>query len=387
MLRHVVKIIPAIALTVCGLPTMAWGQQLSRQEAAQLIQGSSKFIEPVYLSFEAPQRIRDQDIARPNGSWAVFVNPAHSGILAGGSLSSDFSGRGHGYFTLTAEGARQVSVDVDVTGVLESGEGRARTEFTWRYQSLPEILRRLAVHGGQGRASFERWDDGWRITEIGTSYRDEPFPMTTADRKKEVQDVQAISAAREAAALQLRQQELAGPLRDMTREDERTIAVRVGSGALQFRIDQDRGLFRTEGETFRYCRDLDAGDGPPWHLASWNEILSILDVYLNGWQRATVHNTTVNLEQLHQTQFIVRPRDTSDHYFFGSTFQPRSQFVILLDDVFDNNGTFYSLRNEKNWSGYSQDGITGALLLSVEPGRLTLKPSPWVGQHGGVLPF
>lgn len=106
-----------------------------------------------------------------------------------------------------AEVPTPASLDIEVTGIIKSGETSSVAEFNWRYKDLSPKVAYIASEGGSGKAVFQRYDDGWRVTEyLEFTYSQKPYALSESqvrDLEAEVASVEArekIARAREAEA-------------------------------------------------------------------------------------------------------------------------------------------------------------------------------------------
>lgn len=86
---------------------------------------------------------------------------------------------------------------VTVTGIAEGALTKS-AEFVWEYRSVPAPLRFLAVRGGNGVASFQKFDDGWRLSGVQAIAQPIPYPLSAAD-SAEVRRLIAAHESRVAA--------------------------------------------------------------------------------------------------------------------------------------------------------------------------------------------
>lgn len=83
--------------------------------------------------------------------------------------------------SIEVTGMRDVSTDPDVKA----------TEFNWSYSDLPPLVKRFAVLGGSGAATFAKYDDGWRLNNISLNTSDAPTPLADSEIsavKKDISD-------------------------------------------------------------------------------------------------------------------------------------------------------------------------------------------------------
>lgn len=94
---------------------------------------------------------------------------------------------------------RPVTIDVDVTGVGQTGNPAMRTaEFAWTYPDLTRELRLITTAGGIGVALFRLFDDGWRVDRIEIEDTTERS-ISTAERDAELAAIASFEALQQRA--------------------------------------------------------------------------------------------------------------------------------------------------------------------------------------------
>jgi hypothetical protein len=85
------------------------------------------------------------------------------------------------------------SINVEVTGIAQVGNSNStRTaEFVWNYEGLQPLVRRFATSGGEGRAIFQLYDDGWRINSVELQNSGQPATLSDAEMKDVADDIAA----------------------------------------------------------------------------------------------------------------------------------------------------------------------------------------------------
>jgi hypothetical protein len=60
---------------------------------------------------------------------------------------------------------------IDVTGIADSSSGSKEktVEYTWQYSLPSELVAPLHQSPRAGRATVRLFDDGWRVTDFGSS--------------------------------------------------------------------------------------------------------------------------------------------------------------------------------------------------------------------------
>jgi hypothetical protein len=85
------------------------------------------------------------------------------------------------------------SINVIVTGIAEnpSSEKIKTAEFTWKYENISPLVRRLAVSGGNGVAIFQLYDDGWRLSTVDLKLEDQPATLSAKEQADLESDIAA----------------------------------------------------------------------------------------------------------------------------------------------------------------------------------------------------
>jgi hypothetical protein len=78
------------------------------------------------------------------------------------------------------------TIDISITGISEDSSqiGIKQAEFMWTYENLPSLVKRFAIKGGSGTASFKLFDDGWRVLDVKFERSNEPFPLTNDEQEE-----------------------------------------------------------------------------------------------------------------------------------------------------------------------------------------------------------
>jgi hypothetical protein len=85
-----------------------------------------------------------------------------------------------------------VLISIDVTGISDDQNiiGSKSAEFVWAYEELPSLVRRYAIKGGEGQATFKLYDDGWRLQETKFEFSKEPFPLTKEEKQEIARNIE-----------------------------------------------------------------------------------------------------------------------------------------------------------------------------------------------------
>lgn len=86
---------------------------------------------------------------------------------------------------------KPAGISVDVTGITGDKNQPSRiVNFDWQYNNLPPLSRRIAVKGGQGRAAFRLFDDGWRVANlISITVSETPYPLSQREEQEIAKDI------------------------------------------------------------------------------------------------------------------------------------------------------------------------------------------------------
>lgn len=165
----------------CGL----FSRDLSRERAAELIQAQleKNTFNQGTLAYDQSASI---SAALDSGSLeGLWKSPQIAAF--GPAVHLELTEKGRAYFADVSVGVvglrlqssvtpkrRINSVLIGVTGISKPSEDARSAEFTWKLDADPIALRYMGLRRGEmaGTASFERYDDGWRVTGLSTSNRD-----------------------------------------------------------------------------------------------------------------------------------------------------------------------------------------------------------------------
>ena len=188
----ILLVVLAVFVASCGSP------DLSRQEAAKLIETSSEL--GAYKSYLLLQEDAErQGIAM--GWWQMqggaVINLSSRIQSEGSDVKRAMFGFGNAYMVLN----KPVGISVTVTGITGDKNQTSRgVQFDWQYKDLPPLSRRIAVQGGQGEAMFQLFDDGWRMVQLlSTTVSKVPYPLSQQEKQDMAQDVNSENHRRAAA--------------------------------------------------------------------------------------------------------------------------------------------------------------------------------------------
>lgn len=174
-LRRGVLILVAVVLSACGRAEFTRSEAESALTKNDQIAALSK---RVYLMPNALDQGQTQGLwdRKRNGEVRLRAKAAEE--------VSSVSGR-----YLTPKGAP--SIKVTVTGIADAPSSNKvkEVQFVWAYESLTPIIRRLAIRGGQGKALFRQFDDGWRVEGVQTSLGDQAIELSAAEQSQIEQDI------------------------------------------------------------------------------------------------------------------------------------------------------------------------------------------------------
>jgi hypothetical protein len=178
ILRLLAIIVLSIVAAGCGEPTFDRGIAKTLIDQAEDKQVSTKVI-PMH----------------PNAMSMYLAQ----GFMSNNELKSKFDA--HARFS--KHGGLEIkepsTISIDITGIADDPSviGIKQAEFTWAYDSLPSIVKRFAIKGGTGKATFKLYDDGWRIQDVNFENSKEPFPLTDNDKKEVAQDIETVRLAKQ----------------------------------------------------------------------------------------------------------------------------------------------------------------------------------------------
>ncbi|MBK7687088.1 MAG: hypothetical protein IPJ25_14735 [Rhodocyclaceae bacterium] len=184
-MSQLLLIVIALLLASCGR------SDLSRQDAAKLIEKNSKFGE--YKSnLLLQENAERQGIAL--GWWQMqggaVVNLSSTIRSEGSAVKRAMFGFGNAYLVLN----KPAEVSVSVTGIAgDKNESSRIVDFDWQYKDLAPLSRRIAVQGGQGKAVFQMFDDGWRMVELlSITVSKSPFPLSEQEKQDIAKDIATV---------------------------------------------------------------------------------------------------------------------------------------------------------------------------------------------------
>jgi len=102
--------------------------------------------------------------------------------------------------------AAPVKINITVTGMAKiPSDGTATSaEFDWSYGELPKYIKRFALLGGTGQASFQKFDDGWRVSSVSFSRPDGRTELSSAEMDEVQADTAKETARRNALVERIR---------------------------------------------------------------------------------------------------------------------------------------------------------------------------------------
>jgi hypothetical protein len=182
--RSVVAIALLAIIASCGKP------DLSRSAAQTLIRASDafqRFTQTIPLHARATEDGLEQGIWRLDSDRVVLAEKATATIS---SAARD---------SIVLKSA--ASIKVVVTGISDVPGTTNQKEalFTWEYDQLPSIARRFAVKGGNGRAIFRLFDDGWRLETAAAQADAGGFVLSAQENDEIAADMEAEATRRRLA--------------------------------------------------------------------------------------------------------------------------------------------------------------------------------------------
>lgn len=173
--RSILLCIAIVALSACGRP------ELSRSEAESAIAKNKQIdalSKQIFMFPDAIQNGQAQGLweRQPNGTFLLRAHTAQEIS----SISKD-----------RLVPVKPPRISVTVTGIADSplSEKIKEVQFMWAYDALSPLVRRLAVKGGDGRASFREFDDGWRLDGVQTRIDERAIELSAAEQSSIDQDI------------------------------------------------------------------------------------------------------------------------------------------------------------------------------------------------------
>lgn len=199
---HVLRNLAISFVLACGLAGCGKGD-LSRSSAKDMLLASKEvqaLSKTVTLSTTAGEKANSLGIIEPKLIQSPLGSRQYEWVLSakGKKLFSAFDGR---EATLVQPIALPV---IEVTGItnIPLEENGREVQFNLTQQYSPEI-KRLAAYIHSGKATFRRYDDGWRLESASIGERflagglnREPYPLTNQEKYDEQVEVAAVSEER-----------------------------------------------------------------------------------------------------------------------------------------------------------------------------------------------
>jgi len=168
---------------------------LSRHEAEEIIKKSpASFKKKVHLNVNGLESGIQHDL------WLkkrAFIGYETKLTERGTRLIEDISGN---FFTLK----KPLEIEVDVSGIadavlpLTSTKGIKEAQFTWNYLNISTPIKWVIAEGGNGKAYFRLYDDGWRLEGFDDiEYNDTSIHLSGNEVKEEQSDRENIAKKRE----------------------------------------------------------------------------------------------------------------------------------------------------------------------------------------------
>lgn len=172
------------------------GQSFERDEAAKLIAETEQ-------ASALGQRVSTyQGYLEDGEAQGLWSTEDSSTPIVGVAASPELANLGPDFI----EPATPVKIIVTVTGMTEiPSDGTATSaEFDWSYGELPKHIKRFALLGGTGQASFQKFDDGWRVSSVSFSRPDGRAELSSAEMDEVKTDTAKETARRNAIIERIR---------------------------------------------------------------------------------------------------------------------------------------------------------------------------------------
>lgn len=194
LVRTLLRLVLVLGSSLCSLTILA-NSDLTRAGAANLLVASqapelTQYRQTIYLHREGIS------MGAELGWWQIRYGLGESLSPA---IQADVERvHGMGYLILK----RPVELSFEVTGIASSASPSVKTvEFNWKYKNLTPQSRVVAVEGGTGKASFQLYDDGWRVAAVMAMRPGEtPFPVSTQEREATLRAIETERTRRNSAA-------------------------------------------------------------------------------------------------------------------------------------------------------------------------------------------
>lgn len=191
-----------LMVSFCLLLAACGSGKLTRQKAAEHIEKSKKLtkeMDYIYLNSRAPKKGVKLEI------WKRFSNK----FKLSEKGKKYFSAVGDTFFFSGSYRAKLVTpteINVEVTGIVDAPKeyGGKQVNFVWSYLNLPSVVKRFAVKGGEGKAHFKKYDDGWRIEKLEYKYSKDPAELTDRELAEEKKEISKIAEAKKKEADRLK---------------------------------------------------------------------------------------------------------------------------------------------------------------------------------------
>jgi hypothetical protein len=184
MRAQLIGIILSIVLSGCSV-------DLQRNDANKLIEQSPRVNELKNIVYVRPGYY-DEGVSQ--GLWSTKDNI----LIFSDRTVKEILSLDNGRITPS----RPVTVSIKVTGMRDISKDPAvkLAEFEWSYATLSPLVRRFALSGGRGSATFTKYDDGWRIESLDTSVSEDTVKLSAA----EIAEIESDKTAKMAELEKLR---------------------------------------------------------------------------------------------------------------------------------------------------------------------------------------
>lgn len=189
-MRAIFAAIAIVLVSACS------GQSFDRDDAAKLIEETEQ------ASFLGQSISTYQGYLEDGEAQGLWSTEDSSTPVMGVAASPQIANLGPDFIAP----ATPVNIIITVTGMTEIPDDGTATsaEFVWSYGELPKYIKRFALLGGTGQASFQKFDDGWRVSSLSFSPADGRAELSSAEMDEVNADAAKETARRNAIIERIR---------------------------------------------------------------------------------------------------------------------------------------------------------------------------------------
>lgn len=169
MTNRLVVIASAVAIMLASCSS----SDLTRGGAEEIIEASEK------VRSQVPNVIGNSDFiaaGEKQGLWTIEKRNILLSTRAAEEISQINGSR--------IVPVKPFSINVEITGITEDASSKnvKTAEFTWKYENISPLVRRLSISGGNGVAVFQMYDDGWRLKTVDLKPQDQPAELSVSEQ-------------------------------------------------------------------------------------------------------------------------------------------------------------------------------------------------------------